>query len=351
MLTVPKEGTFSTSSASDASFPLAASHAYPQTRVRGSKPENLHCFSATVPVSVELRWGCEESSEKTAVGSGVSFKYDVFGRRIQKVFTQNSTTTTTNYVYNGDDTVEETDQNGNLLAKYARTLNIDEPLAESRSGTTSYYDQDGLGSVTSLTSAAGALANTYTFDSFGKTTNSTGSLTNPFRYTGRDFDTETNLSYYRTRYYDPNTGRFLSEDSIGFSAGTNFYVYVHNQAVNYVDPTGLDASCPWWVPAWLCRWWNKPSPPPAPKKPRPQVRPINICEAGEIALFWEAGPNPYYHGGAGEADWTDFQNKFIDKCLAAKTPGKYTHTECSSGAGTVGVWAYCMCCEGCDSKK
>jgi YD repeat-containing protein len=89
-----------------------------------------------------------------STGGTVSFKYDVFGRRIQKVFTQNSTTSTTNYVYNGDDTVEEADQNGNLLAKYARTMNIDEPLAESRSGATSYYEQDGLGSVTSLTRQA-----------------------------------------------------------------------------------------------------------------------------------------------------------------------------------------------------
>jgi len=52
-----------------------------------------------------------------------------------------------------------------------------------RSGATSFYEADGLGSVTSLSSGAGALAQTYTFDSFGKQTGSTGSLTNPFQYT------------------------------------------------------------------------------------------------------------------------------------------------------------------------
>lgn len=112
-------------------------------------------------------------------GGTVSFKYDPFGRRIQKAFTQNSTTTTTNYLYDAEDSIEETDQNGNLVAKYARTTNIDEPLAESRSGTISFYEQDGLFSVTSLSTGAGALADTYTFDSFGNLTASSGSITNP----------------------------------------------------------------------------------------------------------------------------------------------------------------------------
>ena len=109
-----------------------------------------------------------------------------------------------------------------MVARYSQGLNIDEPLAMLRSGATSYYHADGLGSVTSLSSAAGALAQTYSFDSFGKQTASTGSLTNPFRYTAREFDTETNLYFYRARYYDPTAGRFLGEDPIGFDSGTNF---------------------------------------------------------------------------------------------------------------------------------
>lgn len=50
---------------------------------------------------------------------------------------------------------------------------------------------------TSLTNSAGAVAQSYTYDSFGNTTNSSGSVANPFRYTGRDFDSETGLYYYR----------------------------------------------------------------------------------------------------------------------------------------------------------
>jgi len=112
-----------------------------------------------------------------------------------------------------------------------------------------HYDADGLGSITSLSNAAGALAQTYTYDSFGNTTNSSGSLTNFFQYTGREYDTETNLYFYRARYYDSSLGRFLTEDPLDFDGdGTNFYDYALNDPNVFVDPYGLwhcvaDADC------------------------------------------------------------------------------------------------------------
>jgi RHS repeat-associated protein len=134
------------------------------------------------------------------------------------------------------------DQNGNVLARYTATQNIDEPLAELRGSTTSYCSQDGLGSVTSLTTSAGALGNNYTYDSFGKLNASTGSIVNRFQYTGRDFDAETGLYNDRARYYSTNSGRFISEDPIGFDGGVNFYSYVGNRAPNFDDPRGLSAA-------------------------------------------------------------------------------------------------------------
>ena len=68
-------------------------------------------------------------------------------------------------------------------------------------------------------------------------------MTNAFRYTGREFDSETGLYYYRARYYDPATGRFLSEDPIRFRAGVDFYRYVDNGPLNYRDATGLLRDC------------------------------------------------------------------------------------------------------------
>ncbi len=178
----------------------------------------------------------------TLPGSGgtVSFKYDPFGRRIYK----SSSSGTSIYAYDGDNLIEETNSTGAVVARYTQTQNIDEPLAMLRSGATSFYNADGLGSATSLSNAAGALAQTYTFDSFGKLTGSSGSLTNPLQYTSREFDSETGLYFYRARYYDPAAGRFLSEDPIRFSGGIDFYAYVGNNPVYWVDPLGLTEGSP-----------------------------------------------------------------------------------------------------------
>jgi RHS repeat-associated protein len=195
-------------------------------------------------------WDFENRMSSAVVpGSGAAtFKYDPFGRRIEK----SSWLGTTNYFYDGANVLETTDQSGNELARYAQGVGVDEALSELLSGTASYYQQDGLGSATSLSSSAGAVANTYTYDSFGNITSSGGALANPFRYTGREFDPETGLGYYRARYYAPQLGRFVSEDPLRFgSGGTNFYGYVFQSPTNLADPLGL---CP-------C---SKPAPGPTP---------------------------------------------------------------------------------------
>jgi RHS repeat-associated protein len=176
-------------------------------------------------------------SSVTLPGSGgtVSFKYDPFGRRIYK----SSSSGTSVFAYDGDNLVEETNAAGAVVARYEQTQNIDEPLAMLRSSATSYFHADGLGSISSLSNAAGSIANTYTYDSFGKLTASTGSLVNPFRYTARESDTETGLYYYRARYYDQNAGRFYNEDPIDFAGGVNFYQYGMNQPIDNSDPFGL----------------------------------------------------------------------------------------------------------------
>ena len=184
-------------------------------------------------------------------GGTTTFKYDPFGRRILK----SGPLGTTNYLYdgmNGDaNVIEEVDSSGNILGRYVHGKWADETLAEVRSGTASFYQADGLNSVTSLSGSTGTLSNTYAFDSFGNSTASTGTLTNPFQYTGREFDSETGLYYYRTRYYDRSAGRLLSEDPIGFTGGPNFYRYVANNPISWVDPFGLSPKGPGPSPAIL----------------------------------------------------------------------------------------------------
>lgn len=167
--------------------------------------------------------------------SVVSFTYDPFGRRVGKV----SGSTTTIFVYDGAGIVEEVDATGTVVARYVQGPNIDEPLAMVRGGAKHYYQSDGLGSITSLTDSSGAVAASYVFDAFGNQTAATGSLTNTFRYTAREADTDTGLYYYRARYYDQNAGRFLTEDPLFFAGGNlNLYTPVWNNPINFIDPFG-----------------------------------------------------------------------------------------------------------------
>jgi RHS repeat-associated protein len=185
-----------------------------------------------------FNWGVENQLTSVvlpASGGTVSFKYDPFGRRIYK----SSTTGTSVYAYDGDNLIEETSSTGTATARYTVSLGIDEPLSILQGATTYYYENDGLGTITSLSNAAGGNAQTYTYDSFGNITASTGSINNRYRFTGREFDPETGLYYYRARYYDPLSGRFLVEDPLLFhSDSINLYQYAKNAPVNFRDPSG-----------------------------------------------------------------------------------------------------------------
>ena len=175
------------------------------------------------------------ASVKLPSGSTTTFKYDPFGRRIQKG--------SSIYVYDGSNLIQESDSAGNLVARYINGPGIDAPLAAYRGAASEFYEADALGSITSLTNTSGVVNQTYVYDSFGNTSSTTGTFVQPFRYAGREFDTEAGLMYYRARYYDSSTGRFLNEDPMGFKAGFNFYDYVGNNPIRYRDPFGLLRDC------------------------------------------------------------------------------------------------------------
>ena len=205
----------------------------------------------------------------------VALTINPFGRRIRKVFGG----VTTIYAYDGANVIEELDSSGSLVAHYTQGAGTDEPLAMYRGLTTSYFHADGLGSITSLTDGSGQLAASYVYDSFGKLTASTGTVTNPFQYTAREFDSETGLYYYRARYYDSITGRFLGEDPIRFLSGHNFYLYVGNEPILFADPSGWDKVC------------NVPAIGPHSKLPTP----INTCASSSLVdciIQAESGGNP-----------------------------------------------------------
>ena len=196
--------------------------------------------------TTQYSWDYENrlTSVNLAGGGTVTFKYDPFVRRIQK----SGPSGTTNYVYDEANVTAEVDNTGAAVAHYTQDLGIDEPLATERSGTLSFYSADGLGSITSLTASSGALAGTFRYDAFGNLASSTGNIVNPYRYTGREYDSDLGLYSYRARYYESQVGRFTSEDPARINSGINFYAYVKNDPIKHIDPFGL-ADCVYSVSA------------------------------------------------------------------------------------------------------
>jgi len=173
----------------------------------------------------------------------VTYKYDGLGRRIEK----NVAGTITRYVYDGEDILLKYDGTNIFRARYSHGDQVDQPLILQKAGLGFfYYHSNHQGSITHLTNSSGTIANSYVYDSYGRRLNVFESVVQPFSYTGREFDQESGLYFYRARYFDAQTGRFLSEDPIRFTAGDqNLYRYVFNDPVNFVDPLGLEGTqCP-----------------------------------------------------------------------------------------------------------
>jgi RHS repeat-associated protein len=166
------------------------------------------------------------------------YVYDASGRRIAKAFNGE---VTRKYVYSGASIIAEYDGNGTLLRKFVHGPPIDQPISMidvEHSNATYYYHYDALGSVVALSRSNGTLAETYEYSVFGEVAATDTNNPNPYTFTGREFDRETGLYFYRARYYNPAIGRFLQTDPA--QQGMNWYAYCSNNAALFTDPYGLD---------------------------------------------------------------------------------------------------------------
>src|SRR5262249_6689500 len=100
--------------------------------------------------------------------------------------------------------------------------------------------------IRDLANAAGAINDHLDYQGWGKTSAETNpAFGDRYLYTAREFDSESGLYYERARYYDPNIGRWRSQDPLGFAGGdVNLYRYVHNGPSDGKDPSGLDPFVP-----------------------------------------------------------------------------------------------------------
>jgi RHS repeat-associated protein len=180
-------------------------------------------------------WDVENRLKRVLVGGAevARFAYDPLGRRIEKT----TPAGTWRYAYDGIDIVREIAPGGTTT--YVHGPGIDEPLARETASGTTYYHADGLGSIVKMTDQAGAVTLTRQYDAWGNL--ELGASEAGYAFTGREWDPEIGLYYYRARYYDPRVGRFVSEDPIGFVGGQNFYRYVNDRPLDVIDPFGLFA--------------------------------------------------------------------------------------------------------------
>jgi RHS repeat-associated protein len=117
---------------------------------------------------------------------------------------------------------------------------VDEILSFEQEGSTYYPLADALGSIHSITDAAGVVVRSSSYDAYGATTSDQGTGSGiAFGYTGREHDEETGVLYYRARYLSPVHGRFLSPDPLAQLAGPNYYLYAGGNPAQHRDPTGF----------------------------------------------------------------------------------------------------------------
>ena len=181
----------------------------------------------------------------TAHNLSATYTYDTNGLRQQKTVNN----VDTDYYYNGSVLIGLTRGDKTLRFSYDAAGLVSMVEYEKPNETTQYYYlRNGQGDIVKLIDSSGAAKVEYTYDSWGKPLSCIGTLAtslgvlNPFRYRGYVYDEETGFYYLKSRYYDPETCRFISADvylSTGQGVlGHNCYAYCMNAPVSGYDPDG-----------------------------------------------------------------------------------------------------------------
>ncbi len=183
----------------------------------------------------------------SADGGAITFLYDGDGHRVAK----SAIGVVTRYLIDDlnptgyPQVVEELSGSGVVERTYTYGLQrISEDQVINNTWVPSFYLYDGMGNVRQLTSATGAVTDSYEYDAFGNTFTVSGSTPNNYLYRGEQYDPDLSLYYLRARYYNPLSGTYVSQDPY---AGQLFdpkslhrYEYTKANPVNRIDPYGTD---------------------------------------------------------------------------------------------------------------
>ncbi len=211
----------------------------------------------------QLIWAKHSATDGGAIDKEVDFKYDVWGNRIEKDYDADGagagSAVVTKFAVDGWNPAKPTpigtenfdvwadlDGNGSLTTRYLHDDAVDALFARidqsGGTGTGYYHLTDRLGSIREVAAAAsGTVLDAISYDGFGKIASETNSTyRGRYAWTGRELDAEIDLQYNRARYYDASTGRWISQDPLGFDAGDgNLYRYSLNRPSDSVDPSGM----------------------------------------------------------------------------------------------------------------
>ena len=175
-----------------------------------------------------------------------TFEYDEKGLRQKKTVVSPSGTNTTEYYYEGDVLIGMKRNSAKFLFSYDASGSV---VSVNYNGTEYYYLRNAQGDIVKLIDGTGATVVEYTYRTRGRQISVTGSMASvlgsyqPFRWRGYVLDPEWGIYYLNSRYYDPNSSRFLSPDtylSTGQGVmGYNAYAYCLDNPVNMVDTTGF----------------------------------------------------------------------------------------------------------------
>jgi len=185
-------------------------------------------------------------------GTVLDFRYDGDGLRMESIKNggaidtnhQISGGTRTRYVTSATEEIADISGARVVLARYIAGPAIDERIAQvDANGAVKYIHTDKQNSVVAISNSSGAVISRRGYGSYGETTptqlaSNDNSPTHPFGYTGRRWDADLGLYYYRARWYDPELGTFLETDPIGSLDYINLYSYVGLDPMNATDPSG-----------------------------------------------------------------------------------------------------------------